>query len=245
MHGGVPPSRRRPVLVRAPATLSIRSFILFCLVSAACAYCWPAVAQDGEPTRSIHVVSNGWHSGIVLPRSAVVAAGVLPEAADLPDVAYLEFGWGDRDYYTASEPTIGMSLRAGLTPTSAVLHVAGRGRGRDGTAVSPDTEIIEISLSETGLRKLIDAIAQDFERPDGVRATPISAGLTPASYFYQAKGAFHAFNTCNTWSARKLLAGGVGVQPSGIVTATDLMKAVRAAVANRPAREQKIRAPGR
>jgi hypothetical protein len=34
--------------------------------------------------------------GVVLPRA------ILPEVVDFPDADYLEFGWGDRDYYRGS-----------------------------------------------------------------------------------------------------------------------------------------------
>jgi hypothetical protein len=40
----------------------------------------------------------------------------------------------------------------------------------------------------------------------------------------------YLFNTCNTWTARMLRAGGVNLSPSGVVTADDLVARLRAAV---------------
>lgn len=132
-----------------------------------------------------------------------------------------------RDYYTSEEASMEVAARAGLKPTPAVIHVAGRDQRQNELALGKGMEIVPIALSQPGLLSLIISISQDFERPTGYRAEAISEGLTLKSYFYSAKGEFHLFNTCNTWSAKKLMAGGVEVSPSGIVTAEDLMRALR------------------
>ena len=82
---------------------------LICLAGlAACAAPGPAPRPDDGPrSRTAYVVGNGWHTAIVMPRDKAAATGLLPEAADFPDAAYLEFGWGDRDYYPAAEKTLG------------------------------------------------------------------------------------------------------------------------------------------
>ncbi len=52
----------------------------------------------------------------------------------------------------------------------------------------------------------------------------------PDSNFYDARGRFHLFNTCNTWTARTLRAGGVNLSPSGVITADELVVRLRAAI---------------
>ena len=189
----------------------------------------PPAVDDGPRTHLIQVSSNGWHTAIIVPATAVAAAGALPEAADFPGARHLEFGWGDRVYYPAKEKTLGMTLAAALAPTPAVMHMAGRpvaltdrGDGR---------EVVPVPLTEAGFRNLIGAIAATFERPSGGRAESVSRGLYPGSRFYHAHGEFHLFNTCNTWTARMLRAGGVALSPAGIVTADGLMARLRAALA--------------
>ena len=188
----------------------------------------PPAVDDGPRTRLIHVASNGWHTAIIVPAAAVVATGTLPEAADFPDAKHLEFGWGDRTYYPAEEKTLGMALAAALVPTSAVMHMAGRGAAPSDEARG--LEVVPVSLTEAGFRNLVGAIAATFERPSGGRAESVSRGLYPGSRFYHAHGTFHLFNTCNTWTARMLRAGGVSLSPSGIVTADGLMARLRAAL---------------
>jgi uncharacterized protein (TIGR02117 family) len=186
-------------------------------------------ADDGPRTHVVHVVSHGWHTAIVLPRADLVSTGLLPEADDFPRASFLEFGWGDRVYYPAKETTLGMALEAALIPTPAVMHMAALARPPELTY--PGSETMEIALTENGMRRLAGAIAGEFSRPKGGRAVPVSRGLYPDSNFYDAQGAFHLFNTCNTWTARMLRASGVDLSPAGVVTANDLMTRLRAALA--------------
>ncbi len=184
--------------------------------------------DHGPRTHAVRVVSNGWHTAIVIGRAELVATGLLPEADDFPDAVFLEFGWGDRVYYPAREKTLGMALDAALTGTPAVMHLAGLARPPELTYA--DVEVLSFALSQEEFRHLVGAIAGDFERPEGERATPVSRGLYPHSKFYNARGTFHLFNTCNTWTARMLRAGGVNLSPSGVITADDLVARLRAAV---------------
>jgi uncharacterized protein (TIGR02117 family) len=188
----------------------------------------PPAADEGLRTHTVRAISNGWHTAIVVERVDLVATGLLPEADDFPDAAFLEFGWGDRVYYPAQEKTLGMALDAALTGTPAVMHMAGLARPPEQTY--RDIEVVPVTLTEDGFRRLIGAIAGDFERPSGTRAAPVSRGLYRDSYFYNARGTFHLFNTCNTWTAGVLRTGGVDVSPSGVVTADEMMERLRVSV---------------
>ena len=118
-----------------------------------------------------------------------------------------------------------MALTAALTPTPAIMHMAAlRSPPKDDGS---GTKVISMKLTESGFQSLIRAISAEFERPPGGRAESVSRGLYSDSRFYHARGRFHLFNTCNTWTARMLRAGGVDISPSGIVTAGGLMDYLR------------------
>ena len=196
----------------------------------ACETAAPLPPKDiGPRTHLIHVASNGWHTVIVVPAPALVATGVLPEAADFSGTAFLEFGWGDRIFYPAKEQTLGIILTAALVPTPAIMHmVALQAPPEDDDS---GLEVISVELTESGFQSLAQALAAEFERPSDGRAESVSRGLYPDSYFYHARGEFHLFNTCNTWTARMLHEGGVALSPSGIVTAIGLMSRLQETLA--------------
>ncbi|MEQ8665386.1 MAG: DUF2459 domain-containing protein [Rhodospirillales bacterium] len=173
---------------------------------------------------AIYVVSNGWHTNIVLRRSDLLP-GRIPEAADFPAARFLEFGWGDADYYPAERTTVSMTLRAALVPSPAVVHLVGVAQLPNYRY--PEAEIIALLPDEAGLARLVDFIGSSFERGDAVRATSVGPGLYPDSAFYPATGRFHLGNTCNTWTARALEYAGFAVTPDGTTSAADLMIQIR------------------
>lgn len=197
--------QRRPFLVLALATLS-------------------QIAAAEE--RPVVVVSNGWHTGIVLVRDDVPRAEI-PETDDFPAATYFEFGWGDAEYYPAREPSFAMALRA-ATPGPAVVHLVAL--HDEAARVFPTTETIAVPLDAAAKRRLVAFIAASFERPPGGRATAVAPGLYRDSRFYPATGRFHLFNTCNTWTARALATAGVKLEPDGVQTASELMARLRAAI---------------
>jgi uncharacterized protein (TIGR02117 family) len=186
-----------------------------------------ATALAAHPARAattILVTSNGWHSGIAVPRAAIAPA-IIPEIADFPQAAWLEFGWGDADYYPAPRPTAGMALSAAF-PGPAVLHVSGL-PGHP-AHVFPSVEVLAVALPQAQLDRLIQALSASFDRAGTPRAAPLAApGLYPFSRFYPATGRFHALNTCNTWTARILAAAGLPITPAGIQSADDLTARLR------------------
>jgi len=186
----------------------------------------PATGGAGEAQAAVivHVVSNGWHTGIVLAR-ADLPAGAIPEAEDFPTAPYLEFGWGDAEYFPARNPSVGMALAAALTPTPAVMHLVGLpGQPRQ---VFPTAETIDVALSPDGFRRLVDYLEASFARGGARRAAAAAPGLYAYSRFYSATGEFHLFNTCNTWTARGLAAAGLAVTVSGTLRAEELMAQLR------------------
>ena len=184
-------------------------------------------ADEGPRVHRIYVANNGWHTAIIVSAAALSATDTLPEAADFSGAEYLEFGWGDRAFYPAKQPTLGMTLSAALIPTPAVMHIASlQAPPKDSGS---GLEVISLELTELGLQNLAQAISREFERADGEQAKPVSRGLYSHSHFYHARGKFHLFNTCNTWTARMLHEGGVAVSPSGIVSADALMSRLREA----------------
>ena len=208
--------------------------LVLLVIPAACAAPPPApgdpFAGRAPSDRSVYVVRRGWHADIAVSRSALLALGQLPEAADFPGAALLEFGWGDRDYFMAAEPTAWMAVRAALVPTPAVLLVRPLAHPPSGPAL----EVARLELSDESLARLALAIADSFDRGSGTTALPLAEGRPPGARFYPARGRFTLANTCNTWVAGVLAAAGLDIAPREVVTAGALMRRVEAALRDAP-----------
>jgi len=179
------------------------------------------------PQRAFHVVSHGWHAGIVVP-AADLAAREPDLAAHLGAARLVEIGWGDAAFYRAPDPGAALALRALLYPTDTVLHVVAMADA-DPRERFPDAEVITLSVPASGFDRLLDHVLQTFARdPDGAPIA-LERGLYGESRFYRARGAFHAFNTCNTWVARAIATTGYPLETTSVVRAGTLLREIRRA----------------
>ncbi len=185
-----------------------------------------------QPEHRVWVVHHGHHSGIVV-RAADVASHAWPARRDFPHAEFLEIGWGDRAYYMAQAPGIWLGLRALLTPTPAVLHVAAFNGPPERTFAAAG--IVELTLTASGFTALVSAVRESHERvpaPDGQDLRedwppPLGQGLYGVSRFYASHERFHLFKTCNVWTAGVLAAAGVPVRPRTAFTANALFAQLR------------------
>lgn len=195
------------------------------VIVAACAPGVPPLASSVPPaplTETAYVFRVSWHAGIVVARRDI-SPSAIPEIADFPEATYLEFGWGDLDYYRADDPGPFTALKAGLLPSRSVMHMA----AFDALPRAGD-RLVVLPLSRAELARLISEIGGSFARPSADQpALPLGPGLYGQSLFYAAHGPFHVFNTCNTWVARKIAAAGVELSATGVVTATQLFERLR------------------
>jgi uncharacterized protein (TIGR02117 family) len=174
----------------------------------------------GEAVKSVYVVNHGWHTGIVVRRHDVAEA-LWPELGDFADSEYVEVGWGDRDFYQALEATSGQALKAILWSTASVLHVAGFSAPPE--RAFPGRDIVEVTLLERSLERLVVFIRDAYARDEAGRAIPLGPGQYSYSRFYLAREKYFLLKTCNNWTARALRAAGFPITPLYAVTARNVM----------------------
>ncbi|MGR8979737.1 MAG: DUF2459 domain-containing protein [Gammaproteobacteria bacterium] len=190
------------------------------LLDSGCAGTAQPLFASGEATASIHVISHGWHTGVVV-RRADIPDGVWPESGDFPAAEYLEVGWGDMDFYRTPEPGFWLMLKAGILPTTGVLHVVGF--AKPVTDYFAYSKIVEVKLPQKGVAALAQFISQSHRRKGSLRVRSLGSGLYGDSRFYPAQGTFHVFNNCNTWTVRALAAAGLPIPPWQVVLADGVM----------------------
>lgn len=164
---------------------------------------------------AFYVGSHGWHTSIIVPRRQI-RAGAWPRGVATKTFAgfdYLEIGWGDRKFYTAPKPNVAMALDAVLLPEPSVLHIVGLNPPLD--RALPWSALITVPCTDDELANLCRALGESFDRDGNGDVTSLGRGLYgKTSRFYAARGRYYLFNTCDTWTARMMRAGGLPADSS-------------------------------
>ena len=209
-------------MARATWATSIATLTL-AVVAAGCAgRPAPAWPPGHEGLRDVWVVRHAWHTRLAVAR-ADVDPSVWPESRALGDVAYLEVGWGDRDYYPDPAPSIWDALDPIIRPTPAALHVGGF--DRPPPEALPGVPIVRIRVSPDGFTRLTRFVHDHYVQDDGAPVR-IHAGQYTRSWFYLARGRYHVLRNSNNWTLRALQAAGVPVTPWRALTAGAVMTQV-------------------
>lgn len=168
----------------------------------------------------IYVVSHGWHTGLVVPAKRI--QDYLPKLKQrFGDATYLEFGWGDKDFYQAKEITIGLTLRAIFWPTESVVHAVSV--PNDISGYFRNSQIEAICLGGSEYNSLINFISNSFYKKDEGEILELRHGIYGDSQFYKGVGDFYLMNTCNKWTAKGLKSAGLDISPIFKLTAGSIM----------------------
>lgn len=183
---------------------------------------WPPAA--GAPSIEIHVVSHGYHFGVVISREAAAdvagrrgSTALLAVTQRFGSYRWLEFGWGDEGFYRSvpdvTSLTIALAARALFRPGNpSVVHVVGLSHPVRETF--PRAEVVRIAVSTEGFARLVEQLEASFVKEQGsATLSDLGPGLYGPSLFFRGTGAFHIFNVCNHWVAGLLSAAGLPTAP--------------------------------
>ena len=179
-----------------------------------------AAEIDKSARNEVYVVNHGWHTGFVVPASGIHQA--MPELKQrFENAPYIEFGWGDNEFYQAEEITSGVTLKAIFLPTNSVVHAVLVPLKVD--RYFKNSEVEKFCLEDSELESLIKFISSSFYRDESGNILKLNHGIYGDSQFYKAKGDFHIFNTCNKWTAKGLESAGMKISTTFKLTAGSIM----------------------
>jgi uncharacterized protein (TIGR02117 family) len=170
--------------------------------------------SKGNQDLSIYILSNGVHTDIVVP----VKTGIMDwskvtkfENTDAKDSTfkYAAFGWGDKGFYLEtpqwSDLKVSTALKAMLHLGSTAIHVDFVRN------LQQSNYCKEIKISKEEYGKLVMFLKNSFKYDQQGRVIQIYTyedGYGSDDAFYEAKGAYDIFHTCNSWTNDALLACG-------------------------------------
>lgn len=158
---------------------------------------------DTTPAVSIFILSNGFHTDIVVPvktKEMDWSKKVRFLGTDQDNtLRYLGFGWGDKEFYLDTPTWADLKLK------TAFQAVFGSGGAAIHTTfyetLNTGPDCIKLNLSKAQYLRLIHYIENDFLKDSAGNYVKIKAhGYGYSDAFYDAKGHYSLFKTCNTWT---------------------------------------------
>jgi uncharacterized protein (TIGR02117 family) len=169
-----------------------------------------------KPKNGIEVflISNGVHTDICLPltnNDTFWNNYFNPEEFKdlIHQPKYISFGWGDKGFYldtpTWDDLTAKTALKAALLPSATALHVTYRVN-----KPQLSENIRSFSINKSSLKKIKQYIVSHIKLKKK-RSILIDCCRYPGVYdnFYEAKGSYHVFKTCNVWTNNAIKTAGV------------------------------------
>ena len=164
--------------------------------------------KDAADGIDVYLFTNGVHTDIVLPVHSQYHnwAGEFASNAILytgADVNYVAFGWGDKGFYLNtpewSDLTFGTAFKAVFGLGGSAVHVTFY------SLMTPGKHCKKLTLNKDQFSRLCSYIAGSFKTDEQGNFMLIpNAGYDFNDCFYEARGRYNLFFTCNTWVNRGL-----------------------------------------
>lgn len=194
-----------------------------------------SASADG-PGVEIHVLDNGFHTDLALPRVALMArGGPLAEAVrGLPPGEWILIGWGDARFYVDQSPIqsrLSDGFRAFFARDNASVVMLDPDAD-DPRLAFDDARRADLRLSAAGFDRLAGHIEASLALKDG---HPMLAARRPGdnARFFASREHFWIGHLCNHWTAGQLNAAGLSVRPFRSITSAEVMTAARYARVDR------------
>ena len=183
-------------------------------------------ARPGETTVTVHILNNGFHTDLAVPRAALEAeGGALAEASrSLGRGDWILIGWGDATFFVDESPMetrLLDGLRAFFWPGNASVVMLDPELGDPTRGFSPDRRR-SLRLSPRALAGMLGRVEGSLILDDG-RTVVSTARSGDGARFFRSRETFWIGYLCNSWTARVLNAGGLPVRPLRAVTAGEVV----------------------
>ena len=174
------------------------------------------VNNDFEPTPDgvqIFVTSSAVHADMVVPikTDTIDWRKKLPAryfAGDTSKATHVAFGWGDKGFYigtpTWEDLRFSTAANALILPSASCMHVS----LWSAQWIPEDARSVKISAAQ--YEKLVAYIDNSFRRNEDDTYMHIAdVAYNDDDAFFEAKGNYHCFNTCNCWVGAAMRSAGI------------------------------------
>jgi len=195
-------------------------------------------AAPGAPAVEAHLLDNGFHTDLALPRAALEArGGPLAEAVrSLAPGDWILIGWGDAKFYVDQSPIhhrLPDGARAFFRPGNPSVVMLDPAQQDPGALFAEDGRRA-FRLTPEAFARIAARIERSLDLSGGA---PRVAAARPGddARFFASRETFSIAHLCNHWTAGVLNAGGLPVRPFRSIVSAELMAAVARAELDTPA----------
>ena len=159
---------------------------------------------------TVYILTNGVHTDIVVPvkSEAIDWSTFIPftDTKSKKEFKYIAFGWGDKGFYLDTpewkDLKFSTAFKAAFWLGDSAMHTT----FYDEMTIGEDCRRVYMSLEE--YKSLITYIKKsyDLDQNNKVELIKTDAVYGNNDAFYEAKGSYSLFFTCNTWAANALKA---------------------------------------
>ena len=153
--------------------------------------------KEIEEEIPIYLSTNGVHTDFVLPVANEIVDWRSVLALANTQVNWVAFGWGDRGFYLDTPTWSDLKLTTALGALSGTgktaMHVTTY------TYFVKDSSAVELKLTKAEYSALTAYIDASFQKKVGLYQQIETEGYSSSDAFYEAKGSYSLFYTCNTW----------------------------------------------
>lgn len=155
---------------------------------------------------TIYVASISWHTGVVVP-GYCLPDSIWPEGHDYSQEAYLEIGWGDRDFYQDLGFNFWYGVKAALWPTPSVIHVNPLPENVGNYYYN--TEAVQLEVDRKELQTLTRFLLKHFDFNEEGKLIPLQSGIYNDSQFFAGRTSYYFPKNSNVWAAQALKRAGL------------------------------------
>lgn len=186
--------------------LVVGFLVIYLLLATAAAYVPVNKDQSDfkDQNLSVYILTNGVHTDIVVPYFNEVydwRTYLDPTLTPSKRIAaqWVAFGWGDKGFYLQTpewkDLKASVAFNAAFGLSESAMHVTYYDK------LKTDSDCIEIKLNKEQYQRLCNYILNRFDTENNklvLVETDQNYGLNDV--FYEAKGRYSLFYTCNTWA---------------------------------------------
>ena len=184
-------------------------------------------ASADEPGVVVHVLDNGFHTDLAVPRALLEQGGgpLAEMTRGLAPGDWVLIGWGDATFYVDQRPIsdrLADGVRAFFRPGNASVVMLDPVHGDPAARFTPEDRRA-IRLSTAGMAALHARIEGSLDLRDGA-ARLVAARPGDDARFFASREHFWIGYLCNHWSAQVLNAAGLPVRPLRAATSAEVMR---------------------